>query len=435
MKKYLLILILIASSLFVCGQDVNLITEQSVSRVIQSLSADEMMGRPASRPELMEKATAFIENEFKEIGLQPLDGLSGFRQEFQKGTVKTIASNLIVDGQTVPASNYFIVSEDAEINVPSNFKIVTLSTAPSNMSDDQYFFSTAFQAIGDATPTVVVVGIRYMTAFSRLRERFESRYTTGKKGVTVFVLGSKAPGNCALTAKQEVKTITMTNVVGQIKGSSLPAEMVVFSGHYDHLGIERANSQGDSIANGADDDASGTTAVIELARYFKNAKANNRTLIFVAFTAEEIGGFGSKYFSEQVNPDKVIAMFNIEMIGKASKWGQNSAFITGFKRSNFGKILQKNLKGTPFKFKPDPYPEQDLFYRSDNATLARLGVPAHTISTDQIDIDKYYHTVDDEFQTLDVANIVATIRAIALSSRSIVDGKDTPKRIDKTTVR
>jgi hypothetical protein len=72
-----------------------------------------------------------------------------------------------------------------------------------------------------------------------------------------------------------------------------------------------------------------------------------------------------------------------------------------------------------------------LFYRSDNASLARVGVPAHTISTDQIDIDKLYHTVGDEFKTLDVANITATIRAIALSSRSIVEGKDTPKRVGK----
>jgi hypothetical protein len=72
-----------------------------------------------------------------------------------------------------------------------------------------------------------------------------------------------------------------------------------------------------------------------------------------------------------------------------------------------------------------------LFYRSDNATLARLGVPAHTISTDQIDIDKLYHTVKDEFSSLDVSNITSAIRAIALSSRSIVAGTDTPTRIAK----
>ena len=210
---------------------------------------------------------------------------------------------------------------------------------------------------------------------------------------------------------------------------------MVFSGHYDHLGFVKPSAAGDLIANGADDDASGTTAVVALAEYFKQKNDNARPLLFVAFAAEEVGGFDSQYFSTQLDPQQVVAMFNIEMIGKPSKWGQNSAFITGFDRSDFGTILQKNLTGTPFQFHPDPYPEQDLFYRSDNATLARQGVPAHSISTDEIDIDKFYHTVNDEVETLNMKNITSTIRAIALSAKSIVDGTDTPKRIDKALVR
>ncbi|GAB2971883.1 M20/M25/M40 family metallo-hydrolase [Mucilaginibacter puniceus] len=220
------------------------------------------------------------------------------------------------------------------------------------------------------------------------------------------------------------------NVAGVIPGKSKPDEYVVFSAHYDHLGI-RKYIEGDSIYNGADDDASGTTAVIALANYFKKINNNERTLIFVAFTAEEIGGFGAQFFSKQLNPDKVVAMFNIEMIGKQAKFGANSAFITGFERSDFGELLQKSLTGTKFKFYPDPYPEQRLFYRSDNATLARLGVPAHTISTVQIDTDKFYHQVTDEVSTLDMNNITSTIKAIALSSRSIVAGEATPTRVAK----
>ncbi|WP_432328827.1 M28 family metallopeptidase [Mucilaginibacter sp. P25] len=172
---------------------------------------------------------------------------------------------------------------------------------------------------------------------------------------------------------------------------------------------------------------------MSLTKYYKKLNNNARTLIFVAFTAEEIGEYGSQYFAKQIDADKVVAMFNIEMIGKASKFGTNSAFITGFERSDFGKILQKNLKGTAFKFYPDPYPDQNLFYRSDNASLAEVGVPAHTISTDQIDIDKLYHTVGDEFSSLDVNNITSAIRAIALSSRTIVSGQDTPTRVPKKT--
>lgn len=119
------------------------------------------------------------------------------------------------------------------------------------------------------------------------------------------------------------------------------------------------------------------------------------------------------------------------MIGKDSKFGKNTAFITGYDKSDFGQILQKNLKGTEFTFHPDPYPQQNLFYRSDNATLAALGVPAHTISTDQIDTDKFYHTVKDEYSTLDADNILSTIKGIAKSAISIIKGIDTPTRIPK----
>ncbi|HOA37491.1 MAG TPA: M28 family peptidase, partial [Flavihumibacter sp.] len=180
----------------------------------------------------------------------------------------------------------------------------------------------------------------------------------------------------------------------------------------------------------ANDDAAGTTAVIMLSKYFSALKNNERTVVFAAFTGEETGGFGARYFSQQFDPAKVMAMFNIEMIGTDSKWGKNSAYITGYEKTDMGKILEKNLRGSAFSFHPDPYPAQQLFYRSDNATLARLGVPAHTISTSKMDSEKYYHTADDEFETLDMVNMTAIIKAIAISSTSIVAGKDTPSRVD-----
>lgn len=219
------------------------------------------------------------------------------------------------------------------------------------------------------------------------------------------------------------------NVIGILPGKSKPNEYVVFSAHYDHL--EKASSGEDPIYNGANDDASGVTAVITLANYFKHLNTNERTLVFVLFTGEEIGGFGSKYFSEGINPDQVVAMFNIEMIGTESKWGKNSAYITGYEKSDFGTILQNNLKGTSFSFQPDPYPAEQLFYRSDNARLAALGVPAHTISTSKMDSEPNYHKVSDEVSTLDLENMTEIIKSIAISAQSIVNGTDTPQRIEK----
>lgn len=224
-----------------------------------------------------------------------------------------------------------------------------------------------------------------------------------------------------------VKGKKANNVIGVLLGRTKPEEYVVFSAHYDHLGL---NADGeDKVYNGANDDASGTTAVIALAKYFKENKINDRTIVFVAFTGEEVGGFGSKEFSKSIDPKKVVAMFNVEMIGTESKWGRNSAYITGFEKSNFGTILQHNLKNSDFKFYPDPYPSQNLFYRSDNARLAAMGVPAHTISTSKMDVEPNYHQLSDEINTLDLDNMTEIIKAIAISSKTIINGIDTPSRV------
>jgi Zn-dependent M28 family amino/carboxypeptidase len=124
-----------------------------------------------------------------------------------------------------------------------------------------------------------------------------------------------------------------------------------------------------------------------------------------------------------------MAMFNIEMIGTESKWGRNSAYITGYERTDMGSILQKNLQGTGFTFYPDPYPSQNLFFRSDNATLAELGVPAHTISTSKMDSEPNYHKQSDQVETLDMENMAEIIKSIALSAQTIINGKDSPTRV------
>ena len=226
-----------------------------------------------------------------------------------------------------------------------------------------------------------------------------------------------------------IKDKKANNVIGIIPGKSKPNEYVIFSGHYDHLGMKESGD--DKVFNGANDDASGITAVITLAEFFKKKNDNARTLIFVAFTGEETGGYGSAFFSNSINADEVVAMFNIEMIGTDSKWGENSAYITGFERSDFGTILQKNLVGSGFNFYQDPYPQEQLFYRSDNARLAALGVPAHTISTSKMDVEPNYHKLSDEISTLDMDNMTEIIKSIAISSQTIISGKDTPSRVPK----
>ena len=187
------------------------------------------------------------------------------------------------------------------------------------------------------------------------------------------------------------------NVIGVLEGKSLPNEYVIISAHYDHLGIDH-KKEGDNIYNGANDNASGTTAVLALAEYFKKLDNNERSLIFVAFTAEEMGLIGSRYFGKNINPNDIVAGINIEMIGKESPYGKNTAWLTGFDRSDFGEIIQKTLSDTKYKLFADPYPTQNLFFRSDNAALARLGITAHTFSTTPMEKGSHYHKVTDEYE-------------------------------------
>ena len=440
MKK-LLLLFLVAGGISAAGyaQDIQ---EKEVSRVISTLAADDMQGRLPGTPGI-EKAAQFISSEFTKAGLQPLPGEKNFLQEFGKYSLYQTSVSLTVSGveqnwPVIPigAGRSFDWEKDSSIaveHVTDPGALLKILRHPEEVEKNTLVWLSPSLAgyLGGITASFSERPYDTREALDTATAREAGN---GKQVILVF---EKMPvadtASWSVHVSRNIRTKRFANVAGMIEGSAKPDEYVIFSAHYDHLGILPAVA-GDTIANGADDDASGTTAVIMLAKYFKDHRPA-RSVIFVAFTAEETGGLGSRYFSEKQDPDKVAAMFNIEMIGKESKFGKNSAFITGFERSDFGPILQRNLEGSTFSFHPDPYPEQNLFYRSDNATLARQGVPAHTISTTQIDKDEFYHTVNDELGTLDIRNITDIIKAIAISSGSIVNGTDTPTRIEKAHLK
>ena len=407
-----------------------IINAAEAERIEKILSADDMQGRKTFTPGI-DKAADFISVEFKKAGLKYFNGLSNYKQPFSMIKAKFISATGIINGNTIDANNIIAVTTDANVkfdDLSGYTKIVLDSNA--NLQTE------ALKIINSNKKQIVFVNTAHGKNFSRLK-RFK-RESFEEKQPVVFVLTDSNASTFNFDINHQISKSSLANVVGVLPGKSLPAgqagkkdELVIFSAHYDHLGTGKPNAAGDSIYNGANDDAAGTTAVIMLANYFSKLKNNERTLVFVTFTAEEIGGFGSQYFSKQINADKTIAMFNIEMIGTESQWGKNSAYITGYEKSDFGKILQGNLTDSQFKFEPDPYPKQNLFYRSDNATLAALGVPAHTISTSKMDTEKMYHTQEDEIETLDMNNMAEIIKAIAISSKGIISAKETPARLEK----
>jgi hypothetical protein len=422
MKKIATIFCLLATTALSAQKLEKIISVEEVTKTEAYLSSDAMEGRRVYTPAI-DRAADFIAARFKEAGLQPLKGGDYF-QPFAMLHVEPDQVQVTVGSISIPADSVAVLTslENLTLGPSDSVQVIAL--------DKDHTVTQVVNNFrrGSATNVLVLLDSLGISRLARYRRALGDHFT-GPHSLVMIPWYGASPGAFSIHIHSTITQKPLKNVVGVLPGTSRPNEYVIFSAHYDHLGIGKPDAKGDSIYNGANDDASGTTAVLMLAKYFSARHDNARTLVFVAFTAEEIGEYGSQYFATQWNPDQVVAMFNIEMIGTTSKWGTHSAYITGFERSDFGKILQKNLEGTGFTFYPDPYPTQNLFYRSDNASLARVGVPAHTISTSKMDNEPYYHKQGDEISTLDMENMTQIIQSIALSSVGIISGTDTPTRV------
>jgi len=215
------------------------------------------------------------------------------------------------------------------------------------------------------------------------------------------------------------------NAIGILRGSDhkLQHAAVLFSAHLDHLGIGEP-VKGDNIYNGADDDASGTTAVLELARVLGAGPRPRRTVIFALFGSEELGGLGSTYFRQHapLPLNEIAANLEFEMIGRADPAVKaDTVWLTGWERSNLGPTLAlhgANLVG-------DPHPCENFFTRSDNYVLAKQGVVAQTISS--YGMHKDLHQPSDDLEHLDFKHMDAAIGSLLAPVEWLVNSDFTPK--------
>jgi hypothetical protein len=235
------------------------------------------------------------------------------------------------------------------------------------------------------------------------------------EGTTIHFHGMTAPQ----------KKDSTWNVIGTIKGSDerLRRRAIMFSAHLDHLGIG-APVNGDRIYNGADDDASGVIAVLELARILGQGPPPKRSAYFVLFGSEEQGGLGSTYFREHlpVPLEDLDAMLEFEMIGRGDPAvARDTLWLTGWERSNLGPELAAHgaaLVG-------DPHPEQDFFQRSDNYVFAKKGVVAQTISSYGLHSD--YHQPSDDLAHLDFEHIDEAIDSLVKPIEWLVNSDFKPE--------
>ena len=205
------------------------------------------------------------------------------------------------------------------------------------------------------------------------------------------------------------------NVVGYIEGSDpiLKNEVIILGAHYDHIGQGKTVA-GDSIANGANDNAAGTSTVIAMAKYFGAKKNNKRSIVFALFSAEEMGLKGSKHLAEKLKANNLdlYTMVNFEMSGVPMKGDNLRAYLTGFEMSNMADKMNEYIGSNVIQFLPTAK-KYGLFMRSDNYPFYdQFKVPCQTISTFDFTNYDYYHHVDDESELMDYDHMANLINAV-----------------------
>ena len=245
--------------------------------------------------------------------------------------------------------------------------------------------------------------------------------TMGNGTVVTRTRPTLYPSFAALDTVPAARRRTAVNVMGLVRGSDpvLRDSVVLIDAHYDHLGIG-APVNGDSIYNGADDDASGVVAVLEAARALVAGPPPKRTVLFVATTGEEVGLLGTRWFIEHpvVPLSRLTANLEIEMIGRPDSLagGAGRGWLTGYERSTMGSMFA--AAGLPIV--ADRRLDQQFFTRSDNIAFAQMGIPAHTLSSYNMHED--YHRPSDDVARVDFAHMTAVIRAAAMATRLLADG-------------
>jgi Zn-dependent M28 family amino/carboxypeptidase len=211
------------------------------------------------------------------------------------------------------------------------------------------------------------------------------------------------------------------NVLGRIPGESHAHEVILLSAHLDHIGAHGTGP--DTIFNGADDDASGVTAVLEFARVLAGRHLD-RTIIVALFGSEEAGGFGARHFLEHppVPLETIVANLEFEMIGRPDPAvPPNTLWLTGYERSTLGPELAR--RGA--RIVADPHRDQNFFARSDNIALARRGVVAQTISS--YGLHREYHTPADDLAHIDFTHMTAAIASMVAPIEWLADSSFKPE--------
>ena len=440
LRVFILGLLLCASTAGQSPRPLPRIPLSQVKATLSWLASDALGGRGTPSPGL-EKAAAWISGRFKKAHLMaPVEGRGYvFSYTVPGQTVSLKSVRLAVHGgsrtlQLVPQRDFRLYRSPLDgyrSDGPQDAARMKLKDA-------------ARRGLWTGRPIrrVLLVETPDDSALWQAREgdfkNLSRRRRRGTEAPVFLVREGLLPAG-TLTVEVELQRakktgIKLKNVWGMVRGAQRPEEFVMVSAHYDHLGagIPLGKSV-DGIYNGADDDASGTTAVVELAELFAGLQGEARparSILFVCFSGEEKGLLGSRALAGDFPLDmkSVVAQVNIEMIGRPEKGQRFCAWVTGASRSNFDEIAGRAFKRAGVKLVSFPMAEQ-LYYQSDNLPFARKGVVAHSISAGSLHRD--YHKPSDEVSRIDMPHMTRIVNGLGEVVREFADRRERPRRTKK----
>ena len=413
------------------------IDERNVRAEMNFLAGDAMQGRGSGT--MFERIAAeYIGSQFMQFGLEPAGEKDAAGNQTFVQTVNVAGRSVLQDlkvsgdiGKSIVFGKdiavFSIVAKDISGELQKlklGDKAKSGSVVLLNLGEDDKlasFQDKIAQLFKDGATAILLSETKELRGnWSDTVSRKISMSRIGRGG-NLFMLSKDATntlGNLADGTKIEMsanfaegaKTYTW-NAMGKITGSDpkLASEIILLTSHLDHLGVRANAPTDDKLYNGADDDASGSVAVLELARTIASGKKPKRTVYFVCFGSEEAGGFGATYFVNNLPfpKEKLVANLEFEMIGRPDeKVKPDELWLTGYERSNLGAELAK--RGA--KLVQDPHPEQNFFQRSDNIHLARQGIIAHTVSS--FGLHKDYHQASDEIKTINFTHMTNAINSM-----------------------
>jgi hypothetical protein len=420
------------------------VTANDLKADVSFLASDALEGRGTPSKGL-DIAAEYIASEFRRAGLEPA-GDDGYFQTADFSSVSRtmdgVELTLEIGGRNIQVDrNSMAIMEPGTVNL-DNVPMVVLTDASQDMGDKPVLVnSPRMRSLGNGHSPLVVLMVPPPAGRTRgapVLQPVPSPYppvlvvwdAAVSEALTAGATDVKVSAHMPAPATQQ--PVKLRNVIGVLRGSdpALKDTYVVLSAHYDHLGV-RGSGQGDHIFNGANDDASGTSSVIEIAKALASlSQRPRRSIVFLTVFGEELGDLGSRYYCQHpVFPlAKTVANINLEQLGRTDDTEGPRLLqfnLTGFDYTDIAAFLSKAGEKTGIRVVKDEKNSDSFFARSDNASFANAGIPSTTLSVSYIFPD--YHRPGDEWPKLDYVNMAKVDGAVALGVYGIADSAEAPQ--------